>query len=100
MSTVTVRLEDGFAGDQCADEGVEVADDGASETMLQRQCVRVGAAYAVEKRSAARSGVDSWTSIIGRKFQQLNIEDKLSYTNGPRLGVCVWYEAQQFCSDR
>jgi hypothetical protein len=58
-------LGDGMAGDQCANEGVEVADIGVSETMLQRQCVRVGAAYVVaERRSVARSGVDSVLSIL------------------------------------
>jgi hypothetical protein len=50
--------------DQCADEGV-VADEGAFETMLQRQCVRVGAACVVaERRSVARSGVESLLSIL------------------------------------
>lgn len=49
-------LDIGSEGVQWAEEGVCCADGGASETIVQRQCVRVGAAVdGVERTRAERS---------------------------------------------
>lgn len=53
------------AGDQCAAEGVKTALAGVSATIVQRQCVRVGAADVVDRRSVvAKSGNADVKSIL------------------------------------
>jgi hypothetical protein len=53
------------AGVQCAAEGVKIAAGGASATIVHRQCVRVGTALAVERRSVeAKSETADVTSIL------------------------------------
>ena len=53
---------------QCAFEGVYAAEGGSSETMVQRQCVRVGAAVVdAEKTSVERmSEIVDVTSILAK----------------------------------
>jgi hypothetical protein len=53
------------AGVQCAAEGVKIVAGGASATIVHRQCVRVGTALAVERRSVeAKSDTADVTSIL------------------------------------
>jgi hypothetical protein len=64
MSEVWGSCDDS-AGVQCAAEGVKIAAGAASATIVHRQCVRVGAADAVERRIAvANSEVADAKSIL------------------------------------
>jgi hypothetical protein len=66
MSDVCGSWDDS-AGVQCAAEGVKIAAGAASATIVQRQCVRVGAADAVERRIVvANSEAADVKSILNR----------------------------------
>jgi hypothetical protein len=61
-----IGFDDDSVGVQCATEGVMIAAGAASVTIVQRQCVRVGAATAaVEKRKVvAKSEAADVTSML------------------------------------
>lgn len=58
------ELDNGPDGVQCAVAGVLIAGAGASETIVQRQVVRVGAAFANVNNREIRSDADVLTSIL------------------------------------